>query len=269
MYILLPNVNNGPLIFYSFASRRFLMPAYYLFFPLRSLLEFDDIDRCCLEAWSETLENFGYTVLTRELYQRDLRDRTGSEVMKALCPYTTQMEWGPVVNKRDVRLRRELDALVEVEALPRDGARNFLRECRATGETFIVVTSNFGEDIVKGLLDKAGLASLVHAVVPYHELEFGIIDALEILKVPPPRLPPNIRTEFDILPTLVSAGIFVCFPCDKQTTVEAKSLGFGLVIGIDTSDAGEHTRELLEAGAKSTVADFKRMSFEYVKMMLE
>jgi len=244
------------------------MSQHYIFFSLRTVVEFDDIDRCSKEAWSETLDNFGYT-LTSDIYMRDLKDRTSDEVMKALCPYTTQMEWAPVVNKRDVRLRRELMELVEVECLPRDGAAQFLRDCYASGEAYIVITTNFIRDLAKCILEKAGLLPYVHAVCPYHELEFGLLDALEFLKIPPPTLPPNIRTEFDALPKAASAsGIFVCFACDVEAATEAKRLGFHLIVGLDVTEEKEMTRTLLNTGAKSTLFDFKNFRFEYIKMLV-
>jgi hypothetical protein len=163
-----------------------------LLFDCRCLFETTDLDAHNHAAWMETLDNFGYNSLDRASYVADLAFCTSYEVMAALCPFTTKAEWEPVLNKRTMRLQREVEDMCYANVVPIPGVVEFITGAARSAEYSSVTTvflSPYEEAVTKRLLIASDLGPLVDLTVCYTARNTAVLQALEALKARPPVLP--------------------------------------------------------------------------------
>ena len=165
---------------------------FVMLFEYRTFFESADIDSASLQGWIETLSSFGYEDLDMATFFKELCHQTPAEVMMALCPFTTMTEWTPALNKRDVRLTREFVDFCSTNVLIINGLKQFLMSCHANAKVTVVLMTPFSEAHTRLLLEKANSQSLVDCIAPYKQLEFAALDALELLDIPPPQMPPHV-----------------------------------------------------------------------------
>lgn len=112
----------------------------------------------------------------------------------ALCPYTTKNEWEPALNKRDLRLAREVDEMCYANAVPVPGVLDLITNASKLRRAVVVLLSPFREDITRQLLDVSTLAGVVDAVVCYTSLDVAALEALAHLKCPPKTYPDKLAS---------------------------------------------------------------------------
>lgn len=261
-------------------------PRLVLLFHFRSLLESADLDRLHYEAWSEVLGAFGYTALPFASWAHDeLSLKSAQEVMTSLCPYTTTGEWGPLLNKRDVRLQREVESLCLVEVLPLAGLREFLVDCARHSQLSVVCLSALPMAVMQLVLQKSELSAFVDLIVPYSEWEFGALEALEALRVRPPVLPTRLHhiwegeeqgahTEDTDQQQEEENTMIIAF--DTECSGVRHHRAFGLTsIGVTANEwrsdddvevapAVASESALLQSGAAVVVKDYQSLRFEYL-----
>lgn len=167
---------------------------YILFFDYRTFFESADIDAMSQEGWLECLASFGYAELDKATFLKELALRTPSEIMMSLCPFTTAQEWGPALNKRDVRLTKEFGEFCSTNVLPLDGIRAFIMSSHMGAKITVALLSPFNEAHTEMLLKASNLRPLVDFVIPYHALDVAALEALEVIDVPPPRFPNTVSS---------------------------------------------------------------------------
>lgn len=172
-------------------------PRLVVFLTYRTALDAASIDRINFEGWKEVLDAFGYASLTLHKCKEELALKSPHEVMTSLCPFTTKAEWGPLLNKRDVRLDRDVKELCFAEVMPIDGIKEFLIDCSKHAQTTVVLLSPFRETVARALLDTAELSGFVDVVHNYTEQEFGILEACERLCMRPPQIPSTLRHKWE------------------------------------------------------------------------
>lgn len=164
-----------------------------LVFDYRSLVEAEDIDVINYEAWKEVLDAFGYGDLTFPHFMRSLVMKSPSEVMSALCPYTTRAEWSPVLNKRTTRLNKDISRLCYAEMLPIVGLKDFTIDCAKNALVTSIFLSPFPDDVTRRLLEIAEVSPYIDLVHSYVDREFALLEALEMINIKPDRIPEGIE----------------------------------------------------------------------------
>jgi phosphoglycolate phosphatase-like HAD superfamily hydrolase len=164
-------------------------PPLVVLLDYRAAMESVDLDAANFSSWREALDAFGYQTLDEETFLQDLALSTSAEVMMALCPYTTKEEWGPALNKRDVKLANEVDEMCFANLVPVPGVTDLVTNASKHRRTTVVLLSPFRDDITKQLLQTSGLTGLVDVVVCYTSLDVAVLEALAHLKCPPPTIP--------------------------------------------------------------------------------
>ena len=269
-----------------------------VFLNYRTMFEADGLDTANLESWREVLDSFGYQGLTRFGFLRELALATPTEVMRSLCPYTTKAEYGPVLNKRLIRMEKELSELVRVEMLPITGIREFLVSCaKQSAKLTSVFLSPFSETNTRVLLEKTEMAPFVDFVHCYTEREYAMLEALEMLNVRPPHIPSHMNHRWEKpgeAPSKTPTRIVV-FDADPIGVKYTQELGL-CSIGISfnafedgvpdgqaaSSEFKEHTKALqdaadggsntgvagdavlLQAGCVCVLRDFSSLQYEYL-----
>lgn len=180
--------NNGPAASTVVGTDRLV-----LVFDYRSLIESEDVDMINYEAWKEVLDSFGYGDLTFPHFMRSLVLKSPSEVMTALCPYTTKAEWGPILNKRTTRLGKDISKLCYAEMLPLAGARDFIIDCTKKALVTCVFLSPFPDDVTRRMLELAEVGPYIDLVHSYSDREFALLEALEMINIRPRRIPDGIE----------------------------------------------------------------------------
>lgn len=164
-----------------------------LVFDYRTLVEAEDIDVINFEAWKEVLDSFGYGELSFPHFMRSLVFKSPSEVMTSLCPYTTKVEWGPVLNKRIMRLNREVSGLCYAELLPIVGVKDFVLDCTKKALVTSIFLSPFPDDVTRRMLELAELGPYIDLVHSYVDREYALLEALEMINIRPHRIPEGIE----------------------------------------------------------------------------
>jgi phosphoglycolate phosphatase-like HAD superfamily hydrolase len=166
-------------------------PPLVLLLDYRATIESVDLDAANQDAWREALDAFGYQNLDDATFLQQLALSTSSEVMMALCPYTTKDEWGPALNKRDVKLAAAVENMCYANAVPVPGIAELISTAARLRRTTVVMLSPFREDVTRALLQTCGLGNIIDAVVCYTSLDVAVLEALAALHCTPPSVPPR------------------------------------------------------------------------------
>jgi hypothetical protein len=250
-----------------------------LIFNYRTIFDSSDIDRLNFSAWQEVLDAFGYSDLTFEGFLRDLALRSVEEIMMGLCPMTTRAEWDPLLNKRTLRLDREIGDLCSAEIRPLDGFKDFVIDCARHCPVKVIFLSPFSDGNSRTLLERADVTCFVDIVHCYPRREFAALDALEIIDAKPPRLPHSVRHRWERRADDAPHPLIVAFEADPEGVRYAKALGVQ-VVGVslnnaeNTEELGEKATssvlsdsELLRAGASCVVRDLTMLRYEFLHQL--
>ena len=249
-----------------------------LLFNYRSLLDSAEFDRINFTAWQEVLDAFGYSHLTFDEFVKDLALKSAEEIMMGLCPMTTRVEWEPLLNKRTVRLEREIAQLCSVEVQAVNGLKDFIIDCAKAIPLQVVFLSSLSYDSSRTLLERADVSCFVDIVHCYQRREFAILDALEMLNVRPPKIPPRVHHRWEGEEGHLSAtSSVIVFEADPEGVKYARALGLKTIgVSFNNAEDGEEKgelaassvssdAELLRAGASCVVKDFSSFKYEYLK----
>jgi hypothetical protein len=281
-------------------------PRLLLFFHYRLLLESSSIDHINYVGWKEVWDAFGYESLTFQQCISEFALKSSQEVMTALCPFTTVAEWAPLLNKRDVRLERDINELCYAEVLPVRGIKDFIIDCSRHATVTVVFLSPFRETTARKILEIAEMNAFVDLVCCYTEREYGLLEAAERLNEKPPKIPSNLNHRWEAeeearrlagLPTDDSVAeshqrsIFVSFESDVAGVQAAVTFGVVPVAvgynrlgtaspnqeGFDSVGDGEDDEEvprnacsesqLLDVGAAVAIHDFSGLKYEYLQYL--
>lgn len=270
-------------------------PKLVVLLTYRVTVDAASIERINFEGWKEVLDAFGYASLTLQRCKEELALKSPHEVMTSLCPFTTKAEWVPLLNKRDVRLERDVRDLCFAEVMPIDGIKEFLIDCSKHAQTSVVLMSPFRETIARQLLDVAGLSPFVDLVHSYTEQEFGLLEACERLNMRPPKIPSSLRHRWEAedeeaakreedeevrdgnvasQPDEAQRCQFLSIASDADTLRFAEALGIPSIavtcnLNDEEEDAHVSTHEeaaLLTAGARCAVSDYTSLKYEYLPL---
>jgi len=260
------------------------VPRFVFLFNYRTMFESSDLDRINFDAWREVLDAFGYDNLSYHQFLTTLSLEAPAQVMKALCPFTTRAEWDPVLNKRDVRLAKEVERLAHTDVRVLNGLKDFIIAASRIRPTTVVLVSPLPEQSTRGILRAASMESFVDVVHAYHEREFALLDALEVLNVRPRTIPTPIHHKWESDAASADSEaecLTVAFEADPAGVAAAKQLGL-ISLGItfnpvscepsnedEAADGGERhsakrDNELLCAGAATVLRDLVTMRPEYL-----
>lgn len=132
-------------------------PAWLLLFDHRSLFDVTDADYAEMAAWEDALGSFGVEDLTRETFLANMSQRSDSEILTAMCPYTTKMEWPSVLNKKRVKISKLLGEWCAANAVPVPGLVEFLESCHREFAPPVAAKKNANGD--DGSADEKRVAS--------------------------------------------------------------------------------------------------------------
>ena len=107
----------------------FAPPRWLLLFDHRSLFDVTDADYAEIAAWEEALASFGVATIDRAVFMASMSQRSASEVLMQLCPFTTRMEWPTVLNKKAIKITHEVAEWCFANAVQIPGAHEFLDAC--------------------------------------------------------------------------------------------------------------------------------------------
>lgn len=165
-----------------------------LVFDYRSLFDADDVDAINHQAWQEVLDGFGYQGLTFEHFMStSMVHKSPSEIMRALCPFTTRAEWTPLLNKRTVRLLRDMGDMCYTQVLPIGGLTNFFVDCAHEALVTTVLLSPFPDEVTRKMLERAELSPFIDLLHCYEDRDYALLEALELIDAKPPIIPADIQ----------------------------------------------------------------------------
>lgn len=175
-----------------------------------------------MEAWQEALGAFGLGDLTRELFMENVSQRSDSEVMMATCPYTTRLEWPSVLNKKRVRITREVSEWCFANAVPVPGLVDFLERCDKQFASASAASAADASSCGPGMLAlwmtpwtaeqgqralaAAGLKAVVVPTQVQHS-QFAFFDTLEAFGLRPPLETPDALRALMQYRTTAGAGV--------------------------------------------------------------